>query len=187
MINKSQFQKYIIEFTLRDYSEVRPSAYSDKAVQLMMGTAAIESQLGEYIVQLGDGPAKGFMQVEQATALDNWVNWLRYNKRDANHVGSVLSTQARAEIFNELGDVRKSINPSRVLDDELTLNIRYNVLMARIKYIRSPKPLPDHNDVYAMANYWEVVYQGDPSRTIGETAQDFVEKYELYVSGRVGI
>ena len=41
--------------------------YSPEAVTLMLGTACVESQCGEYLQQVPSGPALGIFQIEMAT------------------------------------------------------------------------------------------------------------------------
>ena len=41
--------------------------FSPEAVALVLGTACVESQCGEYIKQMGKGPALGIFQIEPAT------------------------------------------------------------------------------------------------------------------------
>ena len=43
--------------------------------RLVLGTAAVESDL-RFLYQIGRGPARGICQMEPATALDIWRNWM---------------------------------------------------------------------------------------------------------------
>jgi len=72
MFDKSQF-KSLIEEVLKEFS-----LYSEAAVNLLLGTAAQESQFGTYLKQLGNGPALGIFQMERPT-----FNWLKnvYEKK----------------------------------------------------------------------------------------------------------
>ena len=56
-----------------------PGAEAEYAAVLLTGsgTAAVESRMGTYLRQIG-GPALGIWQVEPATHLDCWDNWLDY-------------------------------------------------------------------------------------------------------------
>lgn len=63
--NKKQF-KDLIERVLKEYD-----LYSPEAVDLLLGTAAVESQFGTYLRQL-NGPAIGVFQMEPAT-----FDWLQ--------------------------------------------------------------------------------------------------------------
>lgn len=55
--------------------------YSDEAVDLLMLTAAQESEMGRYLYQLGNGPARGIFQMEPATHRCLYENYLK-NKSD---------------------------------------------------------------------------------------------------------
>lgn len=50
--------------------------YSEEAENLLMGTAAQESALGEYIRQLGNGPALGIFQMEPRIRFCETMNCL---------------------------------------------------------------------------------------------------------------
>ena len=68
-INKDQFRD-LIRRTLKDIT-----LYSEDAVDLLMMTAAAESNLGEYLRQI-NGPALGAFQMEPGTHDDIWKNYL---------------------------------------------------------------------------------------------------------------
>lgn len=130
--------------------------YSETAVELLMLTAATESNLGTYLKQLG-GPARGVFQIEPRTEKDIHTNYLRYNP--------VLQKWVRS-----LGDS---------YDDELELsyNLPYQVAMARIYYWRKPDALP-RNDPQSLAEYWKRHY----NTYLGAgTVEKAVEKYKAYV------
>lgn len=175
MINKGQFQQYVIEETLKSYDKVKPGAYSPNAVALLMGTAAHESKMGTYLVQVGSGIAKGFFQVEQNTAIDNWVNYLRYQPDQAEYIRSLISPAAANDIFDHNGRVRDSIVATPALDRELTVNLMYNCLMARIKYLRDRHPIPDRLNAVAMGDYWKRVYNSEHG---AGTVEEFILAYE---------
>ena len=70
-MNKEQL-KNLIERVLKQLD-----LYSEDSVNLLLGTAAQESHLGEYIRQLGNGPALGIFQMEPATFRDIMANYLK--------------------------------------------------------------------------------------------------------------
>lgn len=176
MIKKEHFKEHVITKPLQEYNKIRAGAYSPDVVELLMGTAAIESKLATFLVQIGGGPALGPFQVEPDTEVDNWNNYLRFKPADAKFVRSFMSQRAAADVFD--GDkVRMPLYHTPAMAQELATNLPYNMLMARIKYLRAPKALPKATDHKAMGDYWELYYQGDPSRSIGETAAEFAEAY----------
>ena len=121
----------LIEHVLKD-----AGLYSPAAVELLLLTAAVESNLGEYIKQVGGGPARGIFQMEPSTEKDLYDNYLQYR-------GNRWRTMAR---YNS-ADTR-----------DLWFNLGYQILLARMHYMRVPEALPDPNDILAMAKYWKKYY-----------------------------
>jgi len=112
--------------------------HSLEAVELLLGTAAQESDLGRYLRQVGGGPALGAFQVEPATHRLIW-KWVRRNRPD---------------LEERLRGARYSEGSAAALEWDL----RYSILMARILYLSIPSPLPAVDDVAAQARYWKVHY-----------------------------
>jgi len=112
------------------------SVYSKSAMRLVIGTGLVESKL-TYLKQL-KGPALGVYQIEPDTHLDIWDNWLLY----------------KYELCKKV--VNFNINYKD--HNELVWNLKYATAMCRIMYLRDKNPLPDENNIYAMANYWKDVY-----------------------------
>jgi hypothetical protein len=132
--------------------------YSDSAVNLLMGTAAVESNLGEYITQIG-GPARGVFQMEPATHDDIVKHYLHYKP--------------------DLVEKIKEATGVNSLDSRhLTGNLYYAAAFARIHYLRVPKPLPNAGDLIELASYWKDYYNTKYGK--GTTAK-FINKYERYV------
>jgi len=131
-INKQQLTDRIIVPALKDYG-----LYSDAAVELLLGTAAVESQLGTYVAQIG-GPALGLYQMEPATHDDIWDHFLEYR------------SGLRLAIEYEFGKAP--------LADRLVHDLRYATLMARIHYLRVKESLPASGDIDEQARYWKTYY-----------------------------
>lgn len=112
--------------------------YSVSALQLLMGTAAAESRLGHYLVQQG-GRALGIYQVEPATHLDLFKNFLEFRPALREKVRQLL-----APIFTE--------------EEQLITNLAYATAMARLVYYRIPEPLPEPYDLEGCARYWKKYY-----------------------------
>lgn len=124
--------------------------WSPAAEDLMLGTALQESGL-RYTHQLG-GPARGLWQMEPATHDDIWLNFLRFRSTLRDKVLTLGSTV-----------------------EELETDHAYACAMARIKYYRSPLPLPVYGDVDGYAHYWKQIYNtsgGDG------TEKQFVANYK---------
>lgn len=124
-LDKKQFRD-LIERTLQGFD---PVLQTPSAVELLLGTAAVESDFGTYLRQLGGGPALGAFQMEPKT-----FNWLR--KMYQQH-------------YPELA-YRNFI--------ELEWNLRLAIIMARLRYRIVKDPLPSENDIAAMAAYWKLWY-----------------------------
>lgn len=142
-IDQLQLRKYIIRPALSKHG-----LWSASAEELLMLTAAQESRLGEFIHQLGDGPALSPWQIEPTT-----FEWLR------NKYPKILHHRDASE---------------------LVFDLRLGALVARLRYLVDPMPLPPHNDVEAMAKLWKNVYNTNEGKG---TWQQAAEAYRKYVAG----
>lgn len=122
--------------------------HSDDAVALLMGTGAVESRF-EYLKQLHGGPARSWWQVEPATAVDNIFNYLKFRKPTWAKVSNACVGDLDMDIL-KFNNVR--------VEEMLEVNIAFAICMARIKYRRVPKALPDKLDVEGQADYWLKYY-----------------------------
>lgn len=132
MINVKQLEELIIVPTLQYLDPEIP--FSDAAVELLKMTAAHESHLGSYIAQV-NGPALGIYQMEPATEVDIFRNFLDFKP-------SLLT-----KVVNHTG-----------LGEELIWNLQYATIMARVHYYRDKYPLPDAMDIEGLAQYAKRVY-----------------------------
>ncbi len=114
--------------------------YSDTALNLVTGTGLVESGY-RFTSQIGGGPALGWFQMEPATHDDIWRNYLAYRPELAEKVRSLLPTN-QTQI------------PSSTL---LATFPAYAAAMCRIKYLRSPIPLPK-NTAFDLCQYWKQSY-----------------------------
>jgi len=132
--------------------------WSEEAEELLMGTFAQESALGKYRRQIGGGPGRGILQMEPATERDVWENYLDYRKN--------LSEK-----------IRLISGVSRPDSEALENNLAYQVLMARIQYLRAPEKLP--KDLDGMAALWKKRY----NTAMGKgTEEEFIENYREMVA-----
>jgi hypothetical protein len=139
-------------------------AKTNEAVDLLMLTAAQESNLGEYITQRG-GPALGIFQMEPATLYDLYNNYLRY--------------------FPSRADFLKSFRTACSLEMDLTGNLLFQIAAARMQYLRKKGNIPvkkDYGDDYgyveSLAKYWKKHWNTDLGRG---TVAGAVQKYYKYV------
>jgi hypothetical protein len=151
-IDKDQLRK-LITGVLKDINHVIP--YSDSATELLMLTAATESNLGTYIMQVG-GPARGIFQMEPATEKDIIENYARYKPE-------------YMAIINKYKSVDTEYN--------LTGNIPYQIVMSRLLYRRSKRALPVTPDPALLAQLWKDVYNTRLGKGVVEVA---IEKYGRY-------
>lgn len=131
---------------------------SRAAENLLLGTAAQESQLGSYLKQK-HGPALGVYQIEPATHKDVWVNFLDY----------------RIELKRVIRNLVVEVN-----DNDLIGNLVYSTAIARMIYFRIPKALPEADNIEGLANYWKKYY----NTLLGKgRVSDFIKNYERYCYG----
>jgi hypothetical protein len=138
-IAPTHLRVHVIEATLRPLG-----LWSPAAEDLLLGTAAVESRCGQFLVQHGGGPALGIFQMEPETHDDIWQNWLRYR---THHLDDLTMAGIRS------GD--PMVWPSA---DHLVTDLAYATAMARFHYRRVPEALPNAGDVPALARYWKQHY-----------------------------
>ena len=151
-MNAEQLRLYLIRPTL-EYLGMGGL----NAENLLLGTAAQESALGQYIKQVGGGPAEGIFQMEPMTESDIWENFIVYN--------NALEAKMRMLLI-----------PNSTGMPQLIINLAYSVAMARLQYRRFPEPLPA--DVEGMAALWKKRYNTFSGKG---TALEFIENYRHYV------
>ncbi|MBT4083561.1 MAG: hypothetical protein HOD58_06290 [Gammaproteobacteria bacterium] len=154
MIHCAHLRKQIIRPTLKFLDKWSPAAEN-----LLLGTAAQESQMGTYLRQIGGGPACGMFQIEPKTNRDVWNKYLKYRPDIAEKVSSFMYSG-----FDQ--------------DFMLVSSLPYATSIARLVYWRSPLPLPNANDVEGLAEMWKEVYN---TKNGAGTEQEFVENYHRYV------
>lgn len=158
MITPAHLREHVIRPTLTPLG-----LWSQAAEDLLVGTAAVESRMGTYLVQLGSGPAKGIYQMEPATHQDIWDNWLRYRPRDEWAI-----TQRVAQYLWD-GTAHRPSHQALVVD------LAYATIMARLHYRRAPEPLPVAGDLMSMAAYHKKFY----NTGLGKTSEgDFIAACE---------
>ena len=114
--------------------------YSDEAVDLLVGTALAESGL-RALRQFVGGPALGFWQMEPATYMDIWGNYIKYRP------------ELRDKVLYAGGISRRKVAPTA---EVLSWNLRYACAMARVHYLRAPGAIP--LTVPGQAEYWKQYY-----------------------------
>lgn len=134
----------------------RVDLWSYSAEELLMLTAAVESDLGTYIRQIG-GPARGIFQMEPDTESDIWDNYLFYNPDLQKRVTAVCPR----------------------VDGQLEWNLAYQIIMARLHYRRARAALPAPTDIDGMALYWKLYYNTSIGKGTVEKAKRAYIKFVL--------
>ena len=166
-----QFREYVVIPALNQLDGI---AYSLAADQLVIGTLAQESH-GTYIKQLGKGPAMGLFQMEPATHIDIWLNFIKFRRPIQNSLLAMTSDSVDENYFS-------SGWPDH---NALVWNNRYAAAMCRVHYYRVKYALPKANDIKALASYWKDHYNTkDGAGTVEEFIKNF--PYELYGLEREG-
>ena len=129
--------------------------YSPEAVTLMLGTACVESQCGEYLQQVPSGPALGIFQM--ATYEDLIKNYLDFRPDLKARVMALYCEGMSAK-------------------QNLTCNLLFQAAVCRLIYLRVSEKIP--NDLAGMANYWKKYYNTSKGKG---TPEKFIEAYERYV------
>lgn len=153
MFNEKQLREQIVRVVLKGLG-----MWSKYAEELMIGTIAVESQGGTYLVQLDNGPAVGICQMEPKTHDDIWQKWL------PNHPAISANLMTTCMI---------SMKPSARM---MISNLFYAVAMARIQYFRNtPEPVPA--TLEEQAAYWVKYYNRGERATVAQ----YLEAYRNFV------
>lgn len=141
MIRADHLTREVVKPVLRHLN-----LWSLAAENLILGTAAVESNMGTYLRQLGGGPAMGIWQMEPATHADIWRNYLRYQPETAGKVAQLVPP-----LYWHEGD-------EVPVDAEALIDLRYACAMARIHYRRVKAPLPGPTDWHGLEAYHKAHY-----------------------------
>ena len=154
----SELLNHVVHPVMMRLAKVEPRIHSVAACRLVTCTAQVES-LGDYLAQIGGGPARGVFQIEEPTAVDVLDRYLL----------------KRHDLAGAVWDLRTDQD----LSEQLATNLALQAAVCRIKYWMSPDPMPDAEDAEGMGQYWKKIYNtaggaGDPVH--------FQEAYEdLYI------
>lgn len=172
MINPKQLKELVIRPTLQYLHPQIP--HSGEAEDLLLMTAAHESNLGQYLKQV-NGPALGIYQMEPETLRDIQENFLQF----------------RPSLMDTVEDFLAPFGDSPEWD--LVYNLAYATAAARVHYFRVPEALPKRVDhvlgeeffkedyLWALAAYAKRFWNTPEGAA---TADDYYEKYLLLIDGR---
>lgn len=153
MIPLTQIRDLVVIPALTTIGHAEPAA-----IRLVIGTGLIESQYS-YISQVG-GPALGPWQMEPETCNDCWINYLPYQ--------SVL----RASITHLMATYQDKV-------EQLSWNWQYAAAMCRIKYLRSPDPLPNVDDLEGLSMSWKSIYNSGLGAGSVDKFMQLANQYDL--------
>lgn len=134
--------------------------WSPEAEELLLGTAAHESDGLKRITQYGNGPALSYFQMEPDTLDDLYENYLKYRPDKKN-----------------LLDKYKI--PSLGLADNLSMNIAFAVASARLHYFRVAEPIP--KSLVGQAAYWKEHWNTVNGKG---TVEQYIGHYNHYIKGK---
>ncbi|MBU4317102.1 MAG: hypothetical protein KKF30_07490 [Proteobacteria bacterium] len=156
--NKIQFED-LIQRVLTKMEKYVPKTNTQSAVNLLLGTAAVESDFGTYLQQIKPGPGLGPFQMEPNTEADIWMNYILFRK------------PLKECLFCLCG----ATSPQ---PEKLETDLLYAIAMARIHYLRRKENLPAADNIPAMGGYWKVHY----NTVLGKgTVERFIRKYNAFV------
>ena len=154
-----QIRQYIIEPTLRAMG-----LWSQDAEDLLIGTAAHESNGFKAIHQYGLGPALSLYQIEPATHDDLWLNTLPGLRNKIPKAITALEGMVAK---------RYALQPPA---EYMLSSTEYATAICRLLYYRVPAVLPD--TVEGKADYWKRYY--NTAEWAGE-ARHFADLYQKRV------
>ena len=120
---------------------------------------AQESLGGTYIKQLGNGPAHGVYQMEEATYIDIWRTFLSRNQNLAMKIlaKNSYTVMPRANIMD--------------------YNLYFATMMCRVFYLRCNDQIPDSKDLNAVWAYYKKNYNTEKGAA---TKEQFFRNYEAF-------
>lgn len=135
-----QFRLFIVRPAL-----TRIGLWSEPAEDLVVGTALHESGGLRFLEQITGkddtrlGPALGYFQMERPTHDDIWNTFLKFRPDLAARVQELAAPW-----------------PDKWM--QLCTNLSYATAMCRMRFYRSPEPLPKAGDIDGYAEYWKQNY-----------------------------
>lgn len=141
---------------------------SDSAINLLLGTCAQESNMGEYLKQLNNGPALGIYQIEPKTHIDIYENYLQFDNKILEKITKLLINFSTSNLLAN----------TQYYEENLIGNLYYATAIARICYWRHSESLPKSYDTEGLARYWKKYYNTDKGKG---TVAEFVNNFNKYV------
>lgn len=149
MISATDLRDEVIIPVLQDLERIKPGMYNLRAVYLLLGTAAQESDMGYFMRQHPTGPARGVWQMEPATAQDLWNRYLDKPENGDLRLAVVKYWTGKEPVW-----------------EEITWNLKLACALARIRYWMVPVALP--YDREGQARYWDIHYNANEEDEVAE-------------------
>ena len=162
-MNAQHAHDYLINPTLGMIN--KPGFNSPLIRRLLLCTMAIESDMGQYLKQIGGGPAMCVYQMEPDT------------EQDILHECDIINSN-RCNIGTILDDLLCGL-PNGNAGEQLAASQVYATLMARCKYWMDTEPLPEDTPE-AMYKYYKRIYNTpDGASTFGKFL-DAIDKHKVF-------
>ena len=137
---------------------------SEAAINLMLGTAAQETNLGKYLHEI-KGSALGIYQIMPRT----------------NDLVLKLLNREYPQLYTKVTLLK--VSDSAISEnEELKFNLYYQTAIARCVYYSIKESLPLADDLYALAAYWKRYYNTEKGK--GKVC-DFIRNYKKYIEGEL--
>ena len=158
------------------YLDERGKYSGPSAVALVHRTAIVESLNFEYLKQKGAGPAKGFWQIELATAIDLLGRYLvrpsKARLRDEIKYATGINLW-----YDDGGEVILAQGTIPYIPHYLETNIALGIVLCRLRYWTQPGSGPIPHDIQGQAEYWKRWYNTPGG---GGTVEHFVDLVGRY-------
>ncbi|MCK5894890.1 MAG: hypothetical protein KAG53_10930 [Endozoicomonadaceae bacterium] len=152
----NEFREYVVQPTLKDIDF--PSLFAEN---LLLGTAAVESDLGSHL-HLADHASLGIYQISPTTHRKIWDTFL-YNRHD-------LASKVRG-----LASQREFLLRPHA---ELATNLSYSTAIALMVYLSTKKNFDElaANNPQVLADTWLQYFKSEQSESNG-SSERFIESY----------
>ncbi len=154
MFNITQFRSAVVVPSLSDLQ-----LYSKDAEELLVFTCAVESNGGTYLHQV-NGPAVGIYQIEPNTYTHIWINHI------AKHTPLQMMLALKFNI------------PKMVPVEVMATDLRFATAMARLFYARFKDPLPKHDDIDGIWDYYKRYYNTSLGKAVKGKS---IEAYKAFL------
>ena len=175
MISPDHLENDIIRPTLKLLAQFDNRLYTESAVNLLLGTAAQETDGGYYLKQYPSGPGRGPYSMEIGDNGTHRSIWQHYLNRPTKQY-------LRELVLSLVPDSAVHTHPDGwiyVDDNQLVGNLPYATAMARLKYWPIKKSLPAPQDIVGLGDYWNEFYNANDEYG---TTEEFVESWKTFVA-----